>query len=288
MCDCLCALPPYGPGVYPNIPAEEYHRLPFVGSTVLKAFRECPASVWLAREATEDMNLGSAIHCWLLEGPGAFESRFAVMFESDLNKNTTEYKRLKAKFTEENEGKVILPAYPRGVDVPTMDVLRNVEDSLRSHPMAGLLLNHGGTHEVSMIWDDESGVRCKGRIDRDPGRKTIIELKKCADIDRFQYQIKTMGYDTQAGHFLNGSEAVGIEADQYIWLAVVAAPPYQVRTGYLDADGIDEVKHRAKRLVALYGECRERNYFPKFRIPDHLFSLNDLQQHDLLEEWSLR
>lgn len=273
-----------GPGIYRDVPAAEYHSWDAVSSTFLKAFRHNPASALVPFEPTEDMLVGSAIHSWVLEGEEAFRREYAVLFESDLNKNTNEYKGLKRAFLAENEGKVILPALHRGTRL--WDVLVGVKASLDAHPMASAILKEG-SQELSLVWDDECGARCKARIDHEPGQKVLVDLKKTSDVTRFAHQIVDLGYWVQSGTYCRGARANGMEVDTFVFIAVESEPPFAVSVGYLSPDFLAAGVAEAGRLIGLVHECRQANSFPPYRIPPHIHSLSQLTPRDLLEEWEI-
>lgn len=273
------------PGIYQDVPAEQYHKLDYVSATYLKRFRENPAGALLPFESTEDMLVGQAIHAYSLEGPAAFYNRFAVMFASELNKNTTVYKGLKAEFEEKNAGKIVLPAYYK--KTPTIDVLKGVDAALKTHPMASVILKQG-FRELTLIWDDEeTGLRCKARVDHEPGKRVLADLKKTADVNRFRNQIVDLSYDVQAGWYVQGARACGLDPDTFVFIAVEAEPPYAVKCGYLLPEWLAWAETEARRLLHLVKECRETQCFPAYQIPGHLCSLSQLTPHDLMEEWAM-
>ena len=271
------------PGIYYDIPASDYHALPYISSTFLKKFRDNPASALIETEVTEDMLVGQAVHSFSLEGLDAFNREFVVMFSSDLNKNTNEYKRQKGEFELANMGKTILPALYK--KVPMMEVLKGVDASLREHPVTGLFLKQG-MQEVTLIWDDEeTGLRCKARLDWSPGKRMLVDLKKCADVAKFRNQIVSMNYDVQGGWYTYGAIACGMDPDTFVFAAVEAEPPYAVKCGYLSPEWLAWAQDEAKRLLRLVAECRHLNRFPNYEIPPHICSLEQMCSHDLLEEF---
>lgn len=277
--------PQLEPGIHHDIPASEYHALPYLSSSFLKKFKDCPASALMDFEPTIDMHVGSAIHAYTLEGLEMFNNEYSIMFESDLNKNTNDYKRLKGQFELQNMGKTILPAVFNKTSM--MDVITGVDNALRTHLLAGSLLKQG-FQEVTLIWDDaDTGIRCKARLDWNPGKRVLADLKKTADVAKFKNQICSLNYDVQAGHYTNGAYACGMEPDTFIFITVEAAPPFPVKCGYLHPDWLAYGRSEANRLIGLVADCRQRREYPSFEIPGHITSLSQLQPHDLLEEWEM-
>ena len=83
----MSALKPREPGVYFNLPAEDYHADPSLGSTDIKHLRRSVADYWWRswmnplQEESKDTDatlFGSALHKLVLEGREAFEEAYAV------------------------------------------------------------------------------------------------------------------------------------------------------------------------------------------------------------------
>jgi hypothetical protein len=273
------------PGIYPGISEDTYHALPYVGSTTLKNYAKNPAGSLLPFTPTDDMNLGSAIHSYSLQGESHFAENFAIMFSSPLNKNTNEYKALKADFVQHNDGKTILPeSYYK---TPTMEIIKGVDAALRSHDVAGMFLKQG-TEELTLIWDDkDTGVRCKARIDFNPGRFLLVDLKKTANVLKFRNQMCDLYYDIQAGHYTNGARALGMKIDTFALIAVEAEPPYPVLTGYLSESWLSWACHEAHRQLSLYNESRTTGNWPNYQVPGHIFSLSQIVPDDLFVEFDM-
>lgn len=267
------------PGVYRDIPADQYHALPYVSSSVLKKFRVNPASALLSVEQTPAMVLGSASHVYSLEGDEAFLSGFAVA-PSGIDKRTKDGKDKWAKFESSNTGKSLLTP-DQFTDVVGID------KSLRSHPLASILLKRG-TPELTLIWDDpETGLRMKARIDLDPQRGALIDYKTCADVAKFDRQIVALNYSIQAAHYSNGAMECGIDHDTFIFVAAQTSEPYPVRCGFLSPDYMTWAKDETRRLYRLVAECKAKNHYPNYEIPVHIASMDQITPADLLEEWEL-
>ena len=56
------------PGIYYDLPSSEYHALPYVSSTLLKNYASLPSTCMVPFCPGDDANVGSAIHCWSLQG----------------------------------------------------------------------------------------------------------------------------------------------------------------------------------------------------------------------------
>jgi hypothetical protein len=283
------------PAVYENLPFEKYRAIEAVSSTFLKRFREVPASALIDKEPTADMILGSAIHSWILQGQDQFYSEFAILPEPPykpgtdipIHKNTNQWKEIVADFEAMNEGKIILPDHYD--HVPTRELLGNVEASLLAHPMAGAILK-GSRRELSLVWiDADTGLKCKARLDIDPSRRCIAELKKCARPEVFRKEIERLNYDIQIAHYFEGALACSIDVDTALFIVACPDPElgYPSAAGYFDPDWLEASRREVHRLLGLVKECQERNFFPQFKIPERIHSLDDLQPADTMESYDM-
>jgi exodeoxyribonuclease VIII len=273
------------PGAYYGVPEEVYHSLPFISSSYLKRFKDCPADALIPVEKTDHMELGSALHCYTLEGQGVFEQRYATMFVSDLSKNSNDYRKKAEEFKSANAGKIILPSHTN--KVPTMDVIKGVHGSLQAHPAAFKLLSQEGMTEVTLIWDDPiTGLRCKARLDFF-SEGIIADLKKTDDVQKFRNAIVSYNYDIQAAWYLTGAKACDLQAEKFVFIAMEAKAPYKVASGTLSEKWVEYGLKESQRLLGLAKECKERNTFPAFEIPQHITSLDQLTPRDLMIEWDM-
>jgi hypothetical protein len=103
------------PGVYKNLPYDEYDFIPALRSTYLKKHLDCPAATQIAMEETAALRFGIAAHTFLLER-SEFDKRYAVMpdFPCPISRNergwkmTNECKALKTHFEMGNTGRIII------------------------------------------------------------------------------------------------------------------------------------------------------------------------------------
>lgn len=159
-------------GVYVGLPDAMYFAQPRLGSTDLVILHKRPADYWYGsrynpdhqREATDEMQFGSALHALVLEGEGAYAERVAVKPEVYADAKTGELKPWHGAATfcrqwaEINFGKLQLTA---------------VQDRAVRH-MAALILNHpqlgpvmrSGLPEVAVLWTDSTtGIPLRAKID---------------------------------------------------------------------------------------------------------------------------
>ena len=274
-----------GCGVHTDIPAEDYHKLPYIGSTQIKAFADNPRKSLTPIVETPDMQVGSAIHVYCLEGEETFHSRYAVEPEWGLNKNSNAYKEKSSAFEDEcrSLNKIILPASYK--KTPLLTMLRGVKDSLHEHPFAKNLFKEGN-EELTLIWDDQdSGERCKARLDWFPSKLTIVDLKKTADVLRFKYQMRDLHYSLQGGHYSNGANACGMPVDTFMFVYVEAEHPYPVGVGYINPPALEYYQHEARRYIKLISQCKKLNIWPNYKLPEGCSDIQGIAPRELLEVW---
>lgn len=213
----------------------DYHAAKWaVSSTYLKAtLNACQA----AAEASEHkdapaLRIGSALHALVLEGRDALNRDFAVMPDG-MSRRTKAGKEWSAE--REAEGRAVLTQ-------AEADTVIACDRAIRYEcPTFAKSLGAAPIRERSIFWQDQaSGVWCRARPDaygltEDGG--TLIDLKTCADLGRFERQVFESGYDVQLDFYMRGLYAThrdSVHADAFDnvrvgILAVETSPPY--RTG---------------------------------------------------------
>ena len=266
-------------GIVENLQAEEYHAIEALGSSSLKKFHDCPATMFEPFVPTVDSNLGSAQDDYSLVGPEEFKRHFIIAPDfGDLRK--TDNKTKAAEFAEMAQSLklIALPPTVTTKNLPTMQAIIDVDNYLfREHPLAKMILRTGG-QQVSLFWeDDETGIPCKGRLDHlpDPQYRIAVDLKKCARIERFAYQLEELRYFIQGGHYSVGMGKNDMDIDAFAFTAFNFGNPPQCEI-LMIGDEVDEwgggeyftkCKNLARTTVRLIHECRQANHFPKYPIP---------------------
>jgi hypothetical protein len=282
------------PGIYLNIPAAQYHALDAVSSSKLKRFRNLPSTCLDAFTDTWESTLGSASHAYSIEGKEVFDAQYVVApefvppadFAGKIWKATSAYKNQVAEFEARmiGTGRTILDA-EQGAAVLGLDA------SLRSNPASRRFMEAESVGELSVIWVDAgTGMLCKARVDWLLD-SIPTDYKTTGQIDRFYNQILNLNYATQGAFYSMGLIAHGVEVKTFCFLVGETSGTYRIRTGFLGGgengrEWLDFAIDDTARLVGLFKECTERNHWPNYRLPLHLYSLDQLQPFDLLEEWS--
>lgn len=179
-------------GIYHDIPEAEYHALPYVSQSMIKAFLHSPESCW-RNYVSDDRNsndtaskdFGSALHSACLLGWDHMLKTFAPAFDPShypdaLNtvadiKGLLKDNGLKVSGTKSDLKERLLSS---GVDAQFIDDIRadhedgrtiisawsNLEELYNVIDVYGVYKK--GEKEITIIWTDEAtGLKCKCRLD---------------------------------------------------------------------------------------------------------------------------
>jgi len=238
-----------GPGFYQDIPFATYLSWPYVSNSALSVVKRSPAHYHarLPSEETPAFRLGSLCHTGVLE-PASVSTRYCVMpdlTQGILREDGTPYDKPTA--TKEYGKRVAAyqaMAKERGqvvVDHENFSQMMGVVRAICEHEIARDYLCGDGYVELSMVWDDpETGLRCKGRIDKfKPHQKRISDLKTTRDGSRFENSIFQYGYYRQGAFYRRGVKAIaGIDCEFCI-AAIETDEPYAVRAAPLGNDALE-------------------------------------------------
>lgn len=163
------------------------------------------------KKQTPAMAFGSMAHCAILE-PDEFDSRYFVLPESQLSKNSNAYKALKAEWILDAGEKTVVSA-------SDYRAAQRIAESIRRNDSASAILDKCTDFEVRLEWEYK-GLNWVGYVDGD-GRKNglILDLKVLADVTprAVANYVKYEGAGRQAVHYLRGGKA---EDCDYFILAV--------------------------------------------------------------------
>lgn len=265
------------PGVYENIDFAEYASWTALNHSTLKNGLRSMAHLKSYQEnpprPTAAMALGTLVHSAALE-PLEMLTRFVVMpaFENEIRrpdgteyanvKATKAYKNMVADFKEEHPGKQIVTG-------EEFEVIKGVVASLQSHEVCRDWLFSGGSTELSIVWDDEeTGIRCKGRIDK-LIRGVLVDIKTTADAARFESQLAKLAYHQQVAFYLDGLQRATGEVPKAGIVAIEPSAPFGVRAALVSDDAISWGRESYRRLIRQYATCVASNEWPGYESPDY-------------------
>lgn len=254
-----------GPGLYHDLSNEEYHRAPGISKSGLDLIASNPSTyMWqqgapVDAEKLDALDAGTALHCALLE-PAEFDKRFIVMPEFNLRSVDGRSSRDSFMAETANEGKTVL----------TTEVhrqLRLMRDSAHAHPVVQMIMEAKGFNESSIFWNDkDTGVMCRIRPDRhiwtDDFGPVIVDVKKCAGIDRFEHHVEEFRYHVQHAMYVDGYQNHYSESPLF-WFLVVdsscSAGRYRVDVVDLPQEWVDAGYELYRRDLETYHACRQNN-----------------------------
>jgi len=240
------------PGIYPDVPYEDYRAWPAVNATALKhGATLSPKHMRASVEAGEDSRarkFGRAVHCYFLERE-RFAERFAVAKPccEPLKSGERQGQPCGASSGFLAPGDLWycgthVKKHPEAVEPPEyiqaaeLAALGRMYESATDHAAVALLRAHGGC-EVSLVWNN-SGLPCKARLDKliekgPRGDPYILDLKKCAayaiDQDSVDRSINTYRWDMQAAWYVDGYERLTGRTAKFVWVFLEDGPPFDVR-----------------------------------------------------------
>lgn len=251
------------PGLYPGVPAAEYHVWPAISASLLKTYLgRSPLHArheQQHRKASAEMSLGTALHAALLE-PDVYARTYVPRWRA----------------TGKDSRKTINPARIAALaasgqielDEEDRDAVEGMRDAVLAHPVAGPLVRDALARELSVAWvDAETGAPCKARFDLVAAGGPIGDLKTCRDASwrAFQRDIVTYGYATQAAHYLAGAAAVaGGYERAWLWIAVESEPPHGVAVYEPDEELLRIGWAERQRALALHLECERTGSWPGY------------------------
>ena len=248
------------PGVYENVPDEDYFAIEAENNSKLSALGITPAHSKLKMESTEAMLFGRAVHCYVLEGKEEFSKRYKVT--KKMNKNTKLWKAIVCEYDRE-----LIQAHD-------FKRVYGVYKAIQTHPRAKELLS-GGTKEVVVIWrDQQTGILCKAKIDylSEPALGYIADLKttKNASPKEFARAIINLGYHRQAYHYLSGVNAESpFLYNDFKFVACETKPPFRVQVFSLDAEFMALGKTEIEELLRKEEACVAADEWPHYTMDYH-------------------
>lgn len=256
--------------IYRNVPFVDYCDWDAMNQSTLK---EGTRSMFHLKDAidhpkpqTPAMHIGHVLHSMWLE-PGQ------TTYEPKLNGSTTEGKAQKAA------------AEASGVELVTtkeMDDIRPMLAMLKQKRTACDLWD-GADRELSIVWiDDDTGVKCKARVDiAREADGVLADLKTTADDPQsFLYRSVTkFKYYMQAAFYVDGmAAAAGERFEHFTFICVEKSSPHDVFFQKLDIDSLEVGRILYKRLLREYASAKARDLWPGYtdgvttiRLPEYMF-----------------
>jgi hypothetical protein len=247
------------PGVYFDLGEADYSAVDALRSTFLREMLRTTPKAAKERgpgEDSEAKRFGRLLHMVVLEPDRA---------ERDLI-DEPEFKgvgsrAMRAEWLLRNAGKV--PCKPK-----VREQLFAMRDSVLGDFRAGSIFKAQGRNEVSIVWDDPLGFRCKARLDRmfrEGPRLAVVDLKSTrnAQSDLFMYDCAQYGYFTEALFYLRALDVTQGEYERpFFFIAVEKVAPHRVEVYELRRSDRALAMQKMLRGMEIYGECLRTNEWP--------------------------
>jgi len=238
-----------------------YRKEPGVNQSSLKKILDSPAHYQAALKnkliPTPAMEMGTAVHCLVLDGQEAFDGQY-VKKPDNIKLTTKEGKEWKAGVGR----KKILST--GGKDDPWNSVQGMAESLRRLEWYSGGDAEYIKRNEVSIYWD-WLGVRCKARLDSVLVEEGIVlDLKSTdtVDPDLFQKKVIGLGYDFQAAFYAKAAQVAFGKDFKFIFTAVERRAPYTVDLFEVTQDMLEEGLYKCEKALRLYKECSDAKEWP--------------------------
>lgn len=262
---------------------ENYHKDPAIGSSGLKAFKECPAIYYdqylsLDREPYADnkaTRIGSNAHICLLE-PDRFKAEFIVSEEFAIVNRGKKNERLEpmnkrcgdwtAFETEvEAQGK-------KAITFSEFKQAQAMADIIRSHPLASRMLV-GGQAEMSFFAiDSETGLMTKAKPDylvKLPDYGIVLVDYKTTGISmqtrKQSNNAFSLGRHIQAAHHKTVAElASGGEINHVVYITQMQERPHLIRFFRMAPHSIERGLGERRQYLDNMADCYAKSEWPGY------------------------
>jgi len=219
------------PGVYGDVPNEEYHEADGLSSTNVRSIHKSIAHYEWERDhpstQTDAMVLGSAFHALILE-PDVYHEEYVVA--PVKGKKTKAY----GKCVADNPDKTILTS----VQGDTLMVMR---DEFVGNPLFKKIVNNTEAMREASIWyDDGLLLKCRPDIIHEG---TIYDIKTTSgsvDERGFLQSVYKYKYHVQAPFYLYVAGKAGLRLQEFVFLCVQTVPPFLTAAYNINADLLQE------------------------------------------------
>lgn len=155
--------------------------------------------------------------------------------------------------------------------------------AIKRKPKANLLINRlPGIEELTILWEHDSGVLCKSRIDRvvehDVLGTVAVDYKttRNAQPGRHEFGRSALrhAYDVQAAFYLEALASVGLPTDNFCFVAQEKSPPYDVVSYVVPADRqggpslLEVARQDMQDALQTYKQCAAAGEWPGYTGAD--------------------
>lgn len=248
-----------------NQPDPEYRREPGENQSHLKHILVSPAHYLSSKKrrfaTTISMEMGSAVHCKVLEGDNEFNNRY-ILKPDNIKLNTKEGIEWKASL----KNKTVLSNSDKE---KSWDSVVGMSNALRELEWFNVdQQDYRKYNELSIYWEAQ-GINCKGRLDRlviNDDYVHVLDLKTTDSVDPRTFEKKVSGdmnYIFQAAWYAEAASIAFNKPALFTFVAIERAMPWSI--GIFDvseemmAEGTAQI-HKAREVL---GNCLRTDAWPK-------------------------
>lgn len=264
------------PGIYEGVTFPEYLAIEAISNSRLNQLNKSPLHYRenVQLDPSRTLSIGSLVHGVVIE-PRELLQKYVVMpsFHLDSGNVTQSGKPTDSKATSYYKSKVKAFQETVGdrevVEQQWLDETLSIASSMLADDFARQVFTDVGPVEATIVWTDESGLLCKGRIDKvATTHGAMIDLKTTRDISRFRNAIVDYGYHRQLAHYSAGWEALTGEKLTPWIAAVETMRPYVAQCRPVSRLTMDVGERKRRQLISQLCDCMESNHWPGPVAPD--------------------
>jgi len=261
------------PGIYHNLPFDDYRELDAVNngklSLMARSAKHCKNP---AQEETNALQSGRLAHIAVLEPLDVLQRHVVMPKFAKHEQNVAasgERSTSRTKWVQEQEEQFrALHVGKEMISQAAYDEMLGVAQSVAEHAKARKLLHSDGDSEVTIVWEDEeTGLLCKGRMDR-LCLPRFADLKTSEDLNKFRHSFRNYGYYRQMAFYQDGYAKITGEILEPWIVAVEKKPPYCVQAAPVADDALEYGRQEYQRLLRQYAECLAKDHWPGPESPD--------------------
>ena len=245
----------FEPGIYDDLPADQYHADTAVGSSTLKRLATMtPAHAKYGYfQRTDALEFGAAFDMCLLERD-KFDACYVRGPDDRRGKKWTD--ALEA--CERGQILMVAKDYDR--------VLENVEIVMKNPDVASLLSGNTVRQQSAFWIDEKTGIRCKARpdlINIDQGLMVDVKTTISADPRMFGTQCAKLGYHIQQVMYQDGYVRHGL-GYKFLFLAIEKKPPFLSCVYEMELRSAYAGYKLYRDMLDKYKQCSESGIWPGY------------------------
>lgn len=244
--------------IIPDQPEPDYHAHPAISKSGLwDIYTKTPFHFKNRKiDASKAMDLGSAVHCALLE-PERFDG---YVMQGPVDRRGNKWKD--AEQYAQAYGKLLLTT-------GDYDKALYMRDAALEIPVVRAICSGGQQVEHSAYWTDpETQVECRGRIDvYHPELKMGADVKTTANAAKEEWarNAAKFGYHVQEAMYSEGWElAGGGDMDAFVFVLIESEFPFATAVYELVPSAVVEGRAIMRKALMKYSICQQTNVWPGY------------------------